>query len=61
MLIINYIEIKEISENNICIILNNKKLIVNGSNLLVKKLDKYEVLITGIIEKVIVDEKWYTS
>lgn len=55
--IINYKEIRNISENNIEIILNSKKLIINGNNLLVKKMDKYEVLITGNVEKVIINEE----
>ena len=55
--IINYLEIVSVSEKEIKIILKDKTLIINGINLLIKKLDKFEVLITGNIEKVNLYEK----
>lgn len=55
--IINYLEIVSVSEKEIKIILKDKTLFINGINLLIKKLDKFEVLITGNIEKVNLYEK----
>ena len=47
--LINYINIIDINPNKINIQLNNKCLIINGSNLLICALDENELLIKGNI------------
>lgn len=48
--IINYIEIEDISFNNIKISLNNKKINIKGEKLLITRLDENEMLIKGIFK-----------
>ena len=55
--IVNYSEITSINDNCIKINFICKSLSILGMNLLVKKMDKYELLITGEIEKVLLNEK----
>lgn len=47
--IINYDEIIDFSPNRISIKVNNKIIIIEGNNLLIKKMENNEVLVTGII------------
>lgn len=47
--IINYDEIIDFSPNKISIKVNNKKIIIEGYNLLIKRMENNEVLITGAI------------
>ena len=49
--IIKYINIIELSNIKIKIKLNACNLTIYGNNLLIKKLDKYELLISGIFNK----------
>ena len=46
----NYKDIIDISSNKIIILLNDNRIIINGCNLYVCGLDKYEILIKGIIK-----------
>lgn len=46
----NYENIVEIYQSKIIIILKDKKLIINGSNLIICALDEYEILIKGNIK-----------
>ena len=55
--IINYENIENICNDNIIVILNNKQINVYGNSLLVKRMDKYEIVITGSIEKVMINGK----
>lgn len=50
--IFNYIKILDISPNEIFISLKNQKIKLFGENLIVKKLDKNEILIKGKIKRV---------
>lgn len=43
----NYIEILDISSKQIQIKLNTLKLKINGENLIINKLDEYEISIIG--------------
>lgn len=47
--IINYDEIIDFSPNKISIKVNNKTIIIEGYNLLIKRMENNEVLITGAI------------
>jgi len=46
----NYKNINNISESRIEISLNNKLLIINGSSLIIKCMDEYEIIIIGVIK-----------
>ncbi len=46
----NYINVLEIYPNKIIILLKNKKLIINGNDLIISALDEYEILIKGNIK-----------
>ena len=48
----NYVNISSISNNRIEILLNEKVLIINGSSLIIKCMDEYELVITGIIKEI---------
>lgn len=53
----NYIRIDDLSQIKIKIKLNNKSIIINGNNLLINKLDKYDLKINGIIKEILfIDE-----
>lgn len=47
----NYLLILDYNKNNIVIKLLNMKLNIYGSNLLINKLDEYELTILGIVNK----------
>jgi sporulation protein YqfC len=55
--ITNYKNIVDIGSNRILILLNNKELIINGCNLYISALDKYEILIKGNIKGLEFNEK----
>ena len=48
----NYINIIDISTNRISILIKSNKLIINGSSLMISKLDEYELLIKGNIKDI---------
>ena len=48
--ILNYISIKDISNNKIEILVKSKLIIINGSSLLIRKMDDSELLIVGTIK-----------
>ncbi len=48
--IVNYKQILDITDNKITLQYNEGKIIVNGQNLVISKLLKDEVLITGVIK-----------
>ena len=48
----NYINIIDISTSRISILVKNNKLIINGSSLMISKLDEYELLIKGTIRDI---------
>ncbi|MBR4178706.1 MAG: YabP/YqfC family sporulation protein [Bacilli bacterium] len=48
--LINYINVIDISPNKMHILLNNRSLVVNGSNLIICALDENELLIKGNIK-----------
>jgi sporulation protein YqfC len=50
--IFNYKRVVDIMPNEISIQLKNNKIIVYGENLIIKKLDKLEMLINGKIKRV---------
>lgn len=50
--IFNYLRIIEIDINRINIQVKDKRIEIKGNNLLIKKLDKNEVLIIGNIKRV---------
>lgn len=55
--IFNYIRIIDINEDKISILVKNKKIEIKGHKLLIKKLDKDEILINGDIKRVDLIEK----
>lgn len=48
----NYNKIEDINYNNIIVLLINKKIIVSGNNLIINKLDEYELTIKGNIKEI---------
>lgn len=50
--IINYIDILFISKTKINILLKDKTLLINGKNLILKKIEDKELLIEGIISNI---------
>lgn len=46
----NYLNINSVSNNNILINLKNIKLSIKGNDLVIVKLDKFDLLINGIIK-----------
>jgi hypothetical protein len=48
----NYSDIKNISSSNISIMFNQIILDINGKNLMITKLDKYDLLIKGIVKRI---------
>lgn len=54
--VLNYKLIIDITNNYVLFKINNNIYKVNGKNLILKKLDKKEFLITGIIESVKINE-----
>lgn len=50
--IINYIDILFISKTKINILLKDKRLLINGKNLILKKIEDKELLIEGIISNI---------
>ena len=48
--IVNYLKIEHFDNYKIIIKMNNKTVIINGSNLIITKLLKDELLIEGIIK-----------
>ncbi len=46
----NYFNLENICNNNILICLKDNKLSIRGNNLIIVKLDKYELLIKGTIK-----------
>ncbi len=46
----NYKNIVEIYQSRIIILLKDKNLVINGSNLIICALDEYEILINGNIK-----------
>lgn len=48
--LINYISIDNISSYNIIIHIKNKKLIINGNDLIISALDECELIIKGNIK-----------
>ncbi len=55
--IFNYLRIIDISNDIITILVKEKKIEIKGHNLLIKKLDKNEILINGNIKRVDLIEK----
>lgn len=45
-----YIEIQDIKNDQIIIKLKNNKLIIKGDNIIINKMDEYEILMHGIIK-----------
>ena len=50
--VLNYVKVMDISSNKINIKLKDNILSIEGSDLLIRKLDKRELLIVGFINKV---------
>ena len=50
--VLNYVKVMDISNNKINIKLKDNILSIEGSDLLIRKLDKRELLIVGFINKV---------
>ena len=50
--VFNYTRLYKLSENEIILSLNDKKITLSGTNLKVKQMTKQELLITGHILKV---------
>ena len=48
--LINYISIDNISSYKIIVHIKNKKLIINGNDLIISALDEYELIIKGNIK-----------
>ena len=46
----NYININNISDSRIEVSLKNNNLIINGSSLIIKCMDEYEMIIIGTIK-----------
>ena len=53
----NYINILDISNTKISILLNQNKLIINGSSLLITALDQYELIIKGNIKGIELNDR----
>ncbi len=53
----NYVNINNISNNKLEILLNGKILIINGSSLIIRCMDEYELVITGIIKGIEFNEQ----
>ena len=53
--VLNYKSIIDITSNIIMFKVNDKLFKVNGKNMILKKLDKKEFLITGVIESVTIN------
>ena len=53
----NYINIVDISNTKISILLNQNKLIINGSSLLITALDQYELIIKGNIKGIELNDR----
>ncbi len=53
----NYINIIDISNTKISILLNQNKLIINGSSLLITALDSYELIIKGNIKGIELNDR----
>lgn len=45
-----YIKVEDITNKFILITLNDKKVKINGNNLIINKLDEFELTIIGIIK-----------
>lgn len=54
--ILNYKNIIDISSNKVLISFKDKNIDIKGSNLRLIKLDKYELLISGNIERISLNE-----
>lgn len=50
--IVNYLDIVTIEENRVCIMAENKKIIIKGKNIALNKLLENEVLISGNIKSI---------
>ena len=50
--VFNYEKLEKLSDIEIVIIINNRKLKINGTNMKIKQMTKQELLINGIILKV---------
>jgi sporulation protein YqfC len=50
--IFNYKRVLDILSNEILVQVKNKKIRITGENLVIKKLDKSEMLIKGVIKRV---------
>ncbi len=50
--VFNYQKLDKLSEKEIDLIIDNKKVIIEGNNLVVKQMTKQELLIEGFILKV---------
>ena len=50
--LINYLNIIDINSNNINILLKDKKICINGSELMISAMDEYEIIIKGKINSV---------
>lgn len=55
--ILNYKNIIDISSDKVLISFKDKSVNIKGSNLRLIKLDKYELLINGYIERISLDDK----
>lgn len=59
--ILNYKSIVDITSEEVIIKVNNKISKIKGKNMKAVKLDKKELLISGTILGVTINEKWSTS
>ncbi len=50
--VFNYEKLNKLSSDEIILIINNKKVLINGVDLKIKQMTKQELLINGIILKV---------
>ena len=50
--VFNYKKLDKLNDKEIIIILSDKKIIIDGNNLNIKKMTKQELLISGVILKV---------
>ena len=51
--VFNYQKLNKLSDTEIVIILDNKKLVINGTNMKIKQMTKQELLINGVFLKVV--------
>lgn len=52
----NYEKIIDVNDKSIILKFSDKVYLIDGTDLVIKKLDKYEMYITGMIRKISVDE-----